>query len=162
MRDLLNLAIVLGTPVMFLWLIFSRRPGTKVLCLLGRHDFKIAHGHPDGKLGYCIHECTGCSKAVVSDPSLGGSYPILNTQAAIERDASKAALPAVNQWTRTTQMKPLCLCCDRCRMQQPTARSYTTAGVCYTLCDPCHEEFDRPATQDRPRDQRDISLDWLF
>ncbi|RMV83136.1 hypothetical protein ALP02_101206 [Pseudomonas coronafaciens pv. garcae] len=59
-------------------------------------------------------------------------------------------------------MKPLCLCCDRCSTQQPTARSYTTAGVCYTLCEPCREEFDRPATPDRPRDQRDISLDWLF
>ncbi|KPY56092.1 hypothetical protein [Pseudomonas amygdali] len=59
-------------------------------------------------------------------------------------------------------MKPLCLCCDRCNRQQPTARSYTTAGVCYTLCEPCREEFDRPATPDRPRDQRDISLHWLF
>lgn len=63
----------------------------KILCLLRRHDFHIAHGHPAGKLGYCIHECTRCSKAVVSDPGLGGPYPILNTQAAIERDASKAA-----------------------------------------------------------------------
>lgn len=62
------------------------------LCLLGLHNFQIAHGHPDGKLGYSIYECTRCSKAVVSDPGLGGSYPILNTQAAIERDASKAAL----------------------------------------------------------------------
>jgi hypothetical protein len=90
-RDLLNLAIVLGTPVLGLWLILGRRPGAKILCLLGRHDFQIAHGHPDGKLGHCIHECTGCSKAVVSDPSLGGSLPIINTQAAIERDASIAA-----------------------------------------------------------------------
>lgn len=90
-RDLLNLAIVLGTPVLVLWLILSRRPGVKILCLLGRHDFQIAHGHPDGKLGYCIHECTGCSKAVVSDSSLGGSFPIINTKAAIEQDASKAA-----------------------------------------------------------------------
>ncbi|TCV62727.1 hypothetical protein [Pseudomonas fluorescens] len=48
-------------------------------------------GHQDDKLGYCIHECTRRSKAVVSDPSLGGSFPIVNTQAAIERDASKAA-----------------------------------------------------------------------
>lgn len=64
----------------------------KILCLLGRHDFQIAHGHPDGKLGYCIHECTRCSKAVVSDPGLGGSHPIFNTQAAIERDGSKAPL----------------------------------------------------------------------
>ncbi len=63
----------------------------KILCLLGRHDFQIAHGHPDGKLGYCIHECTRCSKAVVSDPGSASSYPTLNTQAAIERDASKAA-----------------------------------------------------------------------
>lgn len=63
----------------------------KILCLLGRHDFQIAHGHPDGKLGYCIYECTRCSKAVVSDPGSAGSYPTLNTRAAIERDASKAA-----------------------------------------------------------------------
>lgn len=52
--------------------------------------------------------------------------------------------------------------CDRCSNQHPTAKSYTTAGVCYTLCDTCSEEFDRPATPDRPRDERDISLDWLF
>lgn len=58
--------------------------------------------------------------------------------------------------------KTLCLRCDRCRMQQPTARNYTTSGVCYTLCDPCCEEWDRPATLDSPRDQRDTSLDWLF
>lgn len=64
----------------------------KILCLLGRHNFQIAQGHPDGKLGYCIYECTRCSRAVVSDPGLGGSFPILNTQAAIEWDASKAAL----------------------------------------------------------------------
>ena len=64
----------------------------KILCLLGRHDFQITQGHPDSKLGYCIHECSRCSHAVVSDPGLGGSYPILNTEAAIERDASKAAL----------------------------------------------------------------------
>ncbi|KPC01966.1 hypothetical protein QO021_28235 (plasmid) [Pseudomonas amygdali pv. lachrymans] len=89
-RDLLNLAIVLGTPVLVLWLILSRRPGAKIMCMLGRHDLQIAHGHPDGKLGYCIHECTGCSKAVVSDPSSGGSHPIINTPAAIERDASIA------------------------------------------------------------------------
>ncbi len=38
MRDLLNIAIVLGTPVLILWLIFSRRPGMKILCLLGRHN----------------------------------------------------------------------------------------------------------------------------
>jgi hypothetical protein len=37
-----------------------------------------------------------------------------------------------------------------------------TAGVCYTLCDPCREEFDRPATVDRPRKPSDIALDWLF
>ncbi|WP_231669749.1 hypothetical protein [Pseudomonas lini] len=92
MRDLLNIAIVLGTPVLILWLIYSRRPGMKILCLLGRHNFQIAHGHPDVKLGYCIHQCTKCSKAVVSDPNLGGSFQILNTQAAIERDASKTAL----------------------------------------------------------------------
>lgn len=65
----------------------------KILCLLGRHNFQIAHGHPDGKQGYSIQECTRCSKAVVSDPGLGGSFPILNTRAAIERDSSKAALP---------------------------------------------------------------------
>lgn len=64
----------------------------KILCLLGHHNFQIAHGHPDGKLGFCIHECTRCSKAVVSDSILGGSYPILNTQDAIERDATRAAL----------------------------------------------------------------------
>lgn len=59
-------------------------------------------------------------------------------------------------------MKLPCLCCDRCRTDQPTARSYTTAGVCYTLCDPCREEFDRPATPEHPRDPRDTTLDWLF
>jgi hypothetical protein len=63
----------------------------KVLCLLGRHKFQIALSHPDGKQGYCIQECIRCRKAVVSDPRLGGSFPILNTLAAIERDASKAA-----------------------------------------------------------------------
>ena len=62
----------------------------KILCLLGRHDFQIANDHPDAKLGYCIHECTRCSKAVVSDPGLSGSYPSLHTKAAMERDASKA------------------------------------------------------------------------
>lgn len=59
-------------------------------------------------------------------------------------------------------MTPLCLRCDRCRTEQPTASSYTTAGVCYTLCEPCREEFDRPATADHPRDPRDVTLDWLF
>lgn len=63
-----------------------------ILCLLGRHNFRIALGHPDRNMGYCIQECTMCSKAVVSDSSLGGSFPIINTQAAIERDASKASL----------------------------------------------------------------------
>ncbi|TCV51393.1 hypothetical protein EDB99_10759 [Pseudomonas sp. 460] len=37
----------------------------KILCLLGRHNFQIAHGHPDGKMGYCIHECTRCSSRLV-------------------------------------------------------------------------------------------------
>jgi hypothetical protein len=64
-----------------------------ILCLLGRHNFQIAHEHPDGKQGYGIQECTRCSKAVVSDPSLGGSFPILNTRAAIERDTSNPTLP---------------------------------------------------------------------
>lgn len=64
-----------------------------ILCLLGRHNFQIAQGHPDGKQGYCIQECTRCSKAVVSDPRLGGSFPILNTRAAIERDISNATRP---------------------------------------------------------------------
>jgi hypothetical protein len=59
-------------------------------------------------------------------------------------------------------MEPLHLCCDRCRTNQPTARSRTIAGVCFTLCDPCQEEFERPATTDRPRDPRDITLAWLF
>nr|WP_237183626.1 hypothetical protein [Pseudomonas syringae]ARO45194.1 hypothetical protein [Pseudomonas syringae pv. actinidiae] len=64
----------------------------KILCMLGRHSFQIAHDHPDGKMGYCIFECVRCSEAIVSDPDLGGSFPILNTQAAIERDAAKAVL----------------------------------------------------------------------
>ena len=59
-------------------------------------------------------------------------------------------------------MEPLYLCCDRCRKKQPTARSYTTAGVCCTLCEPCREELDRPATSDHPRDPRDVTLAWLF
>lgn len=59
-------------------------------------------------------------------------------------------------------IKPLSLFCDRCSTQHPTAKIYTTAGVSYTLCNPCREELDRPATPERPRDQRDISLDWLF
>lgn len=60
------------------------------------------------------------------------------------------------------KMKPLFLCCDRCQTEQPTAKSYTTAGVCYTLCDPCREELKRPATADHPRNPSDINLDWLF
>lgn len=63
-----------------------------ILCLLGRHDLQLADNHPDGKMGYCIYECSRCTKAVVSDPALGDQFPILNTQAAIERDAAKAAL----------------------------------------------------------------------
>lgn len=59
-------------------------------------------------------------------------------------------------------IKPLCLRCNRCGTDQPSARSYTTAGVSYILCDTCREEVDRPATPDRPREQRDITLDWLF
>lgn len=62
----------------------------------------------------------------------------------------------------TIKVIPLCLVCDRCRTSQPTATTYRTAGVHYVLCDPCREEFERPATADRPREQRDIDLDWLF
>ncbi len=58
--------------------------------------------------------------------------------------------------------EPLYLCCDRCRTFQPTARGYNTAGVSYTLCDSCREGFDRTAAPERPRDPRDIALDWLF
>ncbi len=59
-------------------------------------------------------------------------------------------------------IKPLHLRCDRCRTEQATARGYSTGGVHYTLCDPCNEEFRRPATPDRPRDPRDVDLTWLF
>lgn len=59
-------------------------------------------------------------------------------------------------------IKPLCLRGNRCGTDQPSARSYATAGVSYTLCDACRDEFDRPVTPDRPREQRDIALDWLF
>lgn len=66
--------------------------------------------------------------------------------------------------SRNTPMsiKPLSLRCDRCSNQNPTAKSYTTAGVLYTLCNSCREEFDRPATPNQPRDLRDIALEWLF
>lgn len=63
----------------------------KILCLLWGHDFQPAHDHPDGKMGYCIFECTRCENAVVSDPALGGQFPLLNTRGAIARDAAKAA-----------------------------------------------------------------------
>jgi len=62
-----------------------------ILCMLGRHDFITADGHPDSRLGYCIQECTKCGKAVARDPNLGGSFPILNTEATVERDAANAA-----------------------------------------------------------------------
>lgn len=52
--------------------------------------------------------------------------------------------------------------CDRCFTEQPTARSYSTAGVVYVLCEPCREEVDRPSTPERPRDPQDVSLTWLF
>jgi hypothetical protein len=52
--------------------------------------------------------------------------------------------------------------CDRCFTEQPTARTYSTAGVAYVLCDSCRQEVDRPATPDRPRDPRDVDLRWLF
>jgi len=29
----------------------------KILRLLGRHNFQVAHGYIGGKPGYCIHEC---------------------------------------------------------------------------------------------------------
>lgn len=61
-----------------------------ILCLLGRHNFQTAHNHPDGQMGYCIYECTRCPKAIVSDPALGGTFPILNTQAAIARNTGNA------------------------------------------------------------------------
>ncbi|AKT29482.1 hypothetical protein BV360_05584 [Pseudomonas syringae pv. actinidiae] len=64
----------------------------KIMCLPGPHNFGVAHSNPDGKLVYCIYECTRCSKAIVSDPCLGGFFAIMNSQAAIERDASKAVL----------------------------------------------------------------------
>ena len=60
------------------------------------------------------------------------------------------------------KLTPLDLTCDRCGTLQPTARSYSAAGVRYTLCDPCREEFHRPETPDRPRDPRDVSLEWLL
>lgn len=77
--------------------------------------------------------------------------------------AAKVIEAAVGQaQERAPAPKQVCLSCDRCSTRHSTARSYSTAGVHYTLCDPCREEFDRPATPDRPRDPRDISPDWLF
>lgn len=62
----------------------------KLLCLFGRHKLQQAFNHPDRKLGYHIVECTRCPAAFVSDPGVSGSHPILNTQAAIERDTAIA------------------------------------------------------------------------
>lgn len=59
----------------------------KILCMLGQHDFQLAHSHPDSKLGFCIYECARCQKAVVSDPGARGHFSTLNTQAAIDRDS---------------------------------------------------------------------------
>ncbi|MBX6397083.1 hypothetical protein K4M03_02305, partial [Pseudomonas syringae pv. tomato] len=87
---------------------------------------------------------------------LATSQPENNCLASIRTSTGFPPMTEISGIPAYNPMKPLCLCCDRCNRQQPTARSYTTAGVCYTLCDPCREEFDRPATPDRPRDQRDI------
>lgn len=60
------------------------------LCMLGRHTYQEAHDHPDRNMGYRIVECSRCHKAMVSDPSQGGFYPIQNTQSAIARDSAKS------------------------------------------------------------------------
>lgn len=62
-----------------------------LLCMLGRHNYQDAHDHPDRNMGYRIVECSRCHKAMVSDPALGGFYPILNTQSAKARDTAKVA-----------------------------------------------------------------------